>query len=68
MDNFLTKYVRESNDFFVKNREGHHIDFFGPQYTVVLTELALFDLLWAQGGFHEKVEKQWHESTDFLRE
>ena len=39
---FLTKYRHESSDFFIQNRKkGHHIDFFGPKYTLVLTKLTL---------------------------
>ena len=65
---FLTKFGHESSGFFVKSRKkGHPIDFFGPSYSVVLTELTSFDQIWAcqQMVFHEKFEKKWDEITVF---
>ena len=67
----LTKCGHDSCDFFVKNRKkkGHPIDFFGPSYNVVLTELTFFYQIWAwqQMVFHEKIKKMTWEHSVFQR-
>ena len=40
---FFTKYGHETSYFSVKNRKkGHPIDFLGPYYSVVFTEITFF--------------------------
>ena len=71
MDVFLTKYVHESRDFFVKNwKKGHPIDFFGPSYSVVLTELTFFlpNMGLTAGSFRENFEKLTSEHSVFERQ
>ena len=56
---FFFKYGHESSQFFMQNRKkGHHFDFFGPEYTLVLTDLTLsLTKCGREGGFHVIFEK-----------
>ena len=50
-------------------KKGHHIDFFGPEYTVVLTDLTLSLTKYGrEGDFHVIFEKKSSEITTFLKE
>ena len=51
--------MHESTDFTLKiGKKGHHIDFFGPEYTVVLTDLTLsLTKCGREGDFHVIFEK-----------
>ena len=56
---FFTKYWQETSYLLVKIRKKRHpIDFLGPYYSVVLTELTFFDKIWSLhwGVFHENFE------------
>ena len=50
-------------------KKGHHFDFFGPEYTVVLTDLTLsLTTCGREGDFHVIFEKKSSEITTFLKE
>ena len=50
-------------------KKGYHIDLFGPEYTVVLTDLTLsLTTCGREGDFHVIFEKKSSEITTFLKE